>query len=209
MVTHDRPSGSSLLNNRSLRCLLLVLLGLGARFPALQGQLIWDDRLLVQGNPLIRSPVLILEAFRHYLFPGTYSGHYRPVQTVSYIFDYLIWNADTFGYHLSNLCFHLSSALLLYFLLTKLLAPLSGLNRKSEIAAFLVALLWAVHPVHSGAVDYISGRADSLAFLFSCAGWLLYLHAPPIKRPLIRLVLFGLAAISGLLALCSRESGFI
>ena len=30
--------------------------------------------------------------------------------------------------------------------------------------AFIVALLWIVHPVHSAAVDYISGRADSLAF---------------------------------------------
>ena len=42
----------------------------------------------------------------------------------------------------------------------------------------VVALLWVVHPVHSAAVDYISGRADSLAFAFSCGAWLAYLGAP-------------------------------
>src|SRR3954453_21666673 len=142
MAPNDRTAESSLLDSPSLRCLLLVLLGLGARFPALQGQLIWDDRLLVQGNPLIRSPVLILEAFRHYLFPGTYSGHYRPVQTVSYMFDYLLWNSDTFGYHLSNIAFHVGSALALYFLLERLLTRLLSDRQAAGCVAFLIALLW-------------------------------------------------------------------
>ena len=51
-------------------------------------------------------------------------------------------------------------------------------------AAFFFALLWMVHPVHSAAVDYISGRADSLAFFFACAGWLLYLQAREMPRNL-------------------------
>jgi hypothetical protein len=34
-----------------------------------------------------------------------------------------------------------------------------------------------VHPVHSAAIDYISGRADSLAFAFSAGAWLLVLRA--------------------------------
>src|SRR5206468_2404658 len=79
----------------------------------------------------------------------------------------------------------------------------------ASLAAFFVALLWIVHPVHSAAVDYISGRADSLAFLFASTGWLLFLRAQTARRPITRGLIYGGAAISGLLSLCSREIGFV
>ena len=201
-------------------CLLLLLFGLCARLPALQGELLWDDHALVATNPIIRSPLLILEAFRHHLFPEAFGGHYRPVQTVSYIFDYWWWALDPLGFHLASICWHLASGVLLYFLLRKLFPALlpslnaSGCrvapeNRVSSLASFLVALLWIVHPVHSAAVDYISGRADSLAFVFAAGGWLLYLRARDTAGTWGRRGFFLLAGVSALLALCSRESGFM
>lgn len=195
-----------------LRCFLLVLIGAVVRLPALQGPLLWDDLYLARDNPFIKSPVLILEAFRHYLFPDSFAGHYRPVQTISYVFDYLVWNTDAYGYHLSNLLWHIGSGLLLYLLLQRLLPAIAS-GKKSAAAlssaAFVIALLWIVHPVHSAAIDYVSGRADSLAFFFACGGWLLYLRAREIARNVLRRSCYLLAALSGLLALCSRESGFI
>jgi protein O-mannosyl-transferase len=201
-----------------VRCLTLILLGTVVHLPALTGELIWDDLCLVNDNPLIRSPVLILEAFRHYLFPGAYTGHYRPIQTISYIFDYLFWNKEPSGYHLSNILWHVLGGVLLYYLLRRILGSL--LERwqdtsfwrgrlGSSTAAFLLALLWVVHPVHSAAVDYISGRADSLAFFFACAGWLLYLRAQDLSPSWARRGFFVLAMLSALFALCSRESGAI
>src|SRR5438105_361998 len=97
-----------------LRCVVLIVLGIAVRFPALQGQLIWDDESLVRDNPFIKSPLLIPETFRHFLSPE--SAHYRPVQNISYSLDYFFWNADTYGYHLSNIFWHVGSSLLLYFL---------------------------------------------------------------------------------------------
>ncbi|MEY2489143.1 MAG: protein O-mannosyl-transferase [Verrucomicrobiota bacterium] len=203
-----------------LRCLLLILFGAGVHIPALQGQLIWDDVYLARDNPLIKSPLLILETFRHYLFPESYSGHYRPFQNISYIFDYLIWNTESYGYHLSNVLWHVGSGVLLYFLLKELfrslgsrrLAKIGGdlshpVSARLSTTAFFFALLWMVHPVHSAAVDYISGRADSLTFFFACAGWLLYLQARKLPRRWLRVGYYALAALSGLLMLCSRESG--
>src|SRR5256885_12846465 len=64
-------------------------IGFIIRLPAIQGQLIWDDVCLTRDNPFIKSPLLALEAFRHYLFLDSLSGHYRPVQNLSYMFDYL------------------------------------------------------------------------------------------------------------------------
>lgn len=203
-----------------LRVAILCICGVVARFPALSGQLIWDDDYLVNSNPFIKSPLLILETFRHSLFPDSSSAHYRPVQNISYCIDYFFWKGDPLGYHISNLFWHVGSAVLLYFLVSRLLANLAArgtaidLNaenrfRKSVLsaAAFLIALLWVVHPVHSAAVDYISGRADSLACFFACGAWLLYLRARHTIRPVLRFFLYSGAALSALLALASRESG--
>jgi tetratricopeptide (TPR) repeat protein len=206
----------SFLQRTWVRCAVLALLGFVVHFPSLQGQLIWDDQYLAHDNPLIKSPLLVLENFRHYLFIDSFSSHYRPVQNISYVADYLIWNTDPYGFHLSNILWHVASGVLLFLLLEQLLGgllengvPAPGRRAICAGTAFCVALLWVVHPVHSAAVDYISGRADSLAFFFSCGGWLLYRRARGASRRLIRATLFFLAGVGLLFALCSRESAFL
>jgi len=196
-----------------VRCLALILFGTAVHIPSLTGELIWDDASLVRDNPFSKSPLLIPETFRHYLALDGSSTHYRPIQNISYFFDYLVWNSDPFGFHLSSLLWHVGSGILLYFLLLRLFEPFR--NRFADRpdlfsgAAFFVALLWMVHPVHSAAVDYISGRADSLAFFFACAAWLVYLKARPVGSRLSRLALQLGAAALALVCLCSRESGCI
>src|SRR3989441_7822858 len=107
-----------------LRCLLLAAIGFLVHVPALQGQRIWDDEFLARNNPFIKSPLLILEAFRHYLFLDSFSGHYRPVQNLSFIVDYFFWNTDSYGFHLTNVLLHAGGGVLLYFLLRQLFASL-------------------------------------------------------------------------------------
>ncbi len=205
-----------------VRCVLLLLVGAAVRFPALQGQFLWDDGFLTQANPFIKSPLFIVEAFRHNLIADSFSAHYRPVQTISYIFDYIFWNTDPYGFHLSNVLWHVGSGLLLYFLLCHLFSAVGQRwfqpagedaqgKRQRQLSglAFLVALLWLVHPVHSAAVDYISGRADSLAFFFACGGWLLYVCGRELSRRLLRWSCYTAAAGSAFLALCSRESAMM
>jgi len=195
------------------RYFFLGAIGFIIRLPAIQGGLIWDDVFLTRDNPFIKSPLLALEAFRHYLFLDSFSGHYRPVQNLSYMFDYFFWNADPAGFHLSNILLHVAAGLLLYRLLTHLLGKEAGLwnsddprsARAGALAAFIISGIWMVHPVHSAAIDYISGRADSLAFVFSAGAWLLVVRARIAKARLLKPILYLLAALAGVLALCSRE----
>lgn len=201
------------------RCFVLLAVAILIHSPALQGQRVWDDAYLARDNPFIKSPILIAESFRHYLFLDSLSAHYRPVQNISFIFDYFFWNTDEFGFHLTNVLLHAACGIGLYFLLRRLFESLifarvcgAGLTTRPNWishAAFLVALLWVVHPVHSAAVDYISGRADSLAFFFAGAGWLLFLKAQDLSRQFWRIGLYVAAAFCGLLALLSREIGCI
>jgi Flp pilus assembly protein TadD len=197
------------------RFTVLALIGFVVHLPSLQGEMVWDDSFLVRDNPFIKSPLFIFEAFRHYLFLDFYSAHYRPVQNLSFIVDYFFWNTNVYGFHLTNLLLHIGCGLLLYLLLGKLFSSLrdveadNGNGSAWSLGAFFVALLWIVHPAHSAAVDYISGRADSLAFFFACVGWLLFIRARKSIRPAARTALYSFAALSGLLALCSREIAFV
>src|SRR5947207_14924590 len=167
-----RHKTGALLQRTWVRCALLALLGFAVHFPSLQGQLIWDDQYLARDNPFIKSPVLILEAFRHYLFLDSFSAYYRPVQNISFIVDYFFWNTDSSGFHLTNVLLHAGSGVLLYFLLRQLFASLF-LRRASvavrdraqrrfpwlSMVASSVAMILVLHPVHSAAVHSISRRA--------------------------------------------------
>lgn len=203
---------AALLEKTWLRITLLLVAAFLVHLPSLQGQLIWDDNYLVGESPFFRSPIFVFEVFRHHLYLDSFSAHYRPVQNLSYMLDYLVWNGDLYGYHLSNVLWHATAGALLYLLLRRLLPPLARTvqeRSRLEIGSFLVALLWVLHPVHSAAVDYISGRADSLAFAFSCGAWLVYLRAAAHPRIAARVTGYILAAILLLLGLCSREIALV
>ncbi len=200
-----------------LCCLLLALFAVAVHAPALSGQFIWDDQYLASINPFIKSPLFVFEVFRHHLFFESFSSHYRPIQNISFIFDYFVWNSNPYGFHLTNVLLHAASGVLLYLLLKRLLPEVcvtlgsekEPRARFTSLVAFLIALLWVVHPVHSAAVDYISGRADSLAFVFAAGAWLLFIRARKAVSRKVAWPLFALAMLSLLLALCSRETACI
>lgn len=197
------------------RPVLVVLLFAAAVFaayaPALGGQFLWDDNALVKGNLLIRSPIFALEAFQHTLFDNN-SNFYRPVQTLTFICDYFAWGLNPYGYHLTNVVLHAANAGLLFLVLRRVLpavrrraAPSTG----EAIAAFAVALVWAVHPIHSAAIAYISGRADTLAMGFCLLAWLgceTFFRAADPRR---RLLAAAGAGVCFVLGLCSKEIAFV
>lgn len=158
--------------------------------PALRNGFVWDDTALVLRDPLIRSWRLIPEGFRHFLFlDATASDFYRPLQRLTYSLDYALYALAPWGYHLTNILLHTAAALALFLFIQQ------AINTR---VALVVALLWGVHPLHTSAVVYISGRADILAALFGFAG--LYLALRQKTWP---------AALCLLGALLSKESGAI
>jgi tetratricopeptide (TPR) repeat protein len=186
---------------------LILVASILAYAPVLHGKFLWDDLYLVGSNPFFKSPRFVVEVFRHYLFLDSFSLYYRPVQNLSYIVDYAIWNREEFGYHLSNILFHAVSAFLLYVVVRR---SLRGMTEDrpgyADGAGFTVGMLWAVHPVHNAAVAYVAGRADSIAMMFALAGWLMFLNEGKGWR---RMAALTLAPICLLVALCAKEIAFI
>lgn len=145
---------------------------------ALQAGFVWDDWFLVAENPRLRSFDHLSSLFAEdYVFvPETNLayGYYRPLSSLSFVADAAIWGLEPRGFHLTNLLLHALASLSVALLAVRL-----GLGRG---AAFACGLLFAVHPIHTESVAWISGRTDLLAFVLAAASFHAHLAAGDLAR---------------------------
>lgn len=143
------------------------------------------------------------DIFRHtYFWPHGEAGIYRPLTTLSWLFNYtLLANGENaLGYHVVNWLLHSCNALLVFALARRLSKDL-----KLSLAA---AGLWALHPVLTEAVSNVGGRADLLAAAAVLGGFLLYLNARHAEGPRRIRLLTALAAVAAAGA-CAKESAVV
>lgn len=186
---------------------LAVIAGAGflAFFPSLQGYFIWDDYLHLEKA----SSISLSNFWKLYTIEKSDAGHMlfwwsppyrlqylRPLASVLTSIDYACWHLEPAGFHVTNLVLHLLTAMLVYFAAVALLGY--------RTLPLFVALLFCLHPCHTEAVSWLSGRADLLVCFFSVASllsFILYKRSADKKR-----LFYGLSLISLVLALASKES---
>jgi protein O-mannosyl-transferase len=189
--------------------LFLATLVFAAYAPALRNGFVWDDTALILRDPLIRSWRLIPEGFHHFLFTdATASDFYRPIQRLTYTLDYGAFAFRPAGYHLTNIVCHLAATLALLLLADELLGLFGIEERKRRRIAFFAALVWAIHPVHTAAIVYVSGRADPLAAAFGFCGLSAAIRSLRVKGS-NRWMLLLAAGVFFLLSALSKETGII
>ena len=194
---------------RILPALLVVAIVFAVYAPALRNGFVWDDTALILRDPLIRSWRLIPEGFQHFLFTdATASDFYRPIQRLTFTLDYGVFAFRPAGYHLTNILCHLAAALGLFLLGGELMGLFGIEERKRRRIAFLATLAWAIHPVLTAAVVYVSGRADPLATAFGFLG--LYSGIRSLRTiGANRWVLLFVAGVLFLLSALSKETGIV
>ena len=151
----------------------LCLLTLAVYSNSFGAGFVMDNRGLILQDARIRAATaenfdLI---FGHtYWWPYGESGLFRPLTTLSYLFNYTILGNGEHpaGYHWINFLLHAGNVLLVYALAIRL---------ASRRLAAWTAALWAVHPVLTESVTNIVGRADLLAGMAVLGGLLLYLKS--------------------------------
>jgi hypothetical protein len=123
-----------------------------------------DDASSITANRSIRSlwplwPVLVYEHGEG----RTHDG--RPRVNLALAVNRAVTGMSPAGFRVVNILLHCGNALLLVALVRELLArpavPAVVRDRAGEIA-FAASLLWAVHPLGTGAVTYLVQRAESL-----------------------------------------------
>jgi hypothetical protein len=177
--------------------------------PAVRDGFVWDDTALILRDPLIRSWRLIGEGFNHFLFvDATASDFYRPLQRLTYTLEYGAFVFRPMPYHITNILLHVAAAVALLFFAEELLQVFGVEARRRRGMATIATLIWAIHPVQSAAVVYVSGRADPLAAIFGFLGCYLTLRSLRAK-PGRELPWVISAGASFLLSAFSKEIGLI
>ncbi|HNR20459.1 MAG TPA: tetratricopeptide repeat protein [Bacteroidia bacterium] len=148
----------------------------------------WDDPVHVLENPDIKS--LSAQNVLN-MFSVNERYMYHPLTIISYAINYSFSGLSPGGYHFLNLLLHIGNALLFFYLLLFIL--------KNNTPALIGALLFALHPLASEPVCWVSGRKDVLFALFFLASLLSYLKFTETKSKLlyaISLVLFIASMLS-------------
>ncbi len=96
----------------------------------------------------------------------------RPVANWSYALNYALGGYSPVGFHLFNTAIHAACALTLFGLVRRTMRQSTrGVTseRAANLFAGATALIWAVHPLHTESVTYLSQRTESLMGFFYLA----------------------------------------
>lgn len=141
-----------------LAALVVVAFGLGLHSP-----FTYDDKVEVIGNQTVRAA----QDWQSIL---SYNWS-RPLVLASYAMNYQQSGMDPFGYHLFDLLLQVANAGLALLVVTEILR-LAGHQRPLSIA-FFAAAFWAIHPLATESVVYVTGRSEQLLGFFALYGlWL-------------------------------------
>lgn len=141
--------GSSVFKSWAAHLAAISALVIVSYLPSFRGVFVFDDYAGIVDNRLIRQ-----------VFPlGRFFDSSQPVVDFSFALNFAAHGLDPWGYHFVNLLIHLAAALVLYGVVRRT----SGDN---GALAFVVAAIWAVHPVQTESVTYLVQRSESLMGLF-------------------------------------------
>jgi hypothetical protein len=169
---------------------------------SLFNKFVLDDWIIIVNNPQTLSLRNIPEVL---LAPDLVKPYYRPLNRATYLLDYRLAGMKPAWYHGVNVLIHLGNVILLYLVCLRLLPD--------RTAALVAALIFAVHPANSEAVNWISARNTLLALFFSLASFLAFLKARGRGKrlPLLSALFFFCGLLSketafmliGVIALCT------
>ena len=155
--------------------------------PAYQAGFVWDDTIFTEA-PAVREVGGLKNIW---LSPRDIEkeGHYWPVTYTTFWLEHKLWGFEPLGYHVVNVLLHAVNVLLVWRLLRRFAVP----------GAWIVAAVFAVHPLHVESVAWIIERKDVLSGLFYLTSFLAYVRFTDHKRPGRYLLALGLFA-AGLLS---------
>lgn len=137
---------------------LLFLLAFAVYWPALRGQFVWDDVMLVHQNPLVTGKLGLETIWFRTDFP---------LANIAFWAQWRLWGDHPFGYHAVNVLLHVSSALLLWRVLWRLRIP----------GGWLAAVIFTVHPVCVASVGWVSELKNTLSLPFYLLSMLWFLRS--------------------------------
>jgi len=150
--------------------LLIIILVCHAYGNTVQSSFHFDDIPSILEKPWIRG----IDKIPDFIFSFTQ----RPLVILSFNINYTISEFEVWSYHIFNIILHLLVVLLIYRLGQIILSCMTQSNpaiyNVLRRMPLLGALIFALHPLNTQAVTYISGRSSIMATVFYLATIILF-----------------------------------
>ncbi|HEX3727460.1 MAG TPA: hypothetical protein VHV08_14500, partial [Pirellulales bacterium] len=179
--------------------------------PATSAPFIFDDKISVVQNASITElwPLWTSSGKPSPLAPAQESVTAgRPLVNLSLALNYRLGKLNPRGYHLVNLALHLMSAMLLWAIVRRTLRLPALAERFASAAgplALAAALVWALHPLNTEAVEYVSQRTELMMTLFYLATLWASVHYFQVETRVSRGMWLSLATLACLLGMACKE----
>jgi protein O-mannosyl-transferase len=184
--------------------IFIFLIGLAVFFNSLFNPFQGDDSAQIINNPLITN----LNNIPSFFYRGMgYSGisstfrllheFYKPTLFMTYTLIYTFLGNSSLYFHIVQLLFQIANAILVFLIFSRLI--------KREVA-FLLSIIFLVHPINSEAVIYIAAIQEVLFVFFGLSSFLLLLKWQKLLQSNIRLIILGVLLLFSFL---SKETGLL
>ena len=186
----DRKSSVSNLRRDVLVCLLLVIAIIVPYRQVKNCNFIdFDDDKYITENAHVKAG-LTKESIK-WALTETHAGNWHPLTWMSHMLDVQLFGMNAGRHHLTNLIFHIANSLLLFLVLKRM--------TYAFWPSFLVATLFAVHPLNVESVAWVAERKNVLSTLFwilTMGCYTLYVERPSAVRytAVFLFLMLGLAA---------------
>lgn len=153
---------------------ILAAITLLVYYDSLNNGFVYDDYAFLVTNPAVRSldAKTIVSDFTEM---GAVSSDeklardvWRPFMTLSFALDYRLWKLDPRYYHAENVLIHIVNAALAYIAAVLIMGD--------GFTAFIASVVFAIHPVQTEAVTWVSGRANVLFLFFFLLAFLAHVR---------------------------------
>lgn len=159
--------------------ILSLVLTCFAYLNTLDNGFVWDDGYFVGYTPYVQWQDHLPQILTG-LSPMSYGQVYRPVRSIAYIINYQLYGENPRLYHLQSLLVYLAIITVVWLYARRLFS--------SPWPTTITALVFALHPLHTEAVSWITASFDTIGILFFFLALLFY-HQPERSR-LHRLFVF-------------------
>ncbi|HEY3761062.1 MAG TPA: tetratricopeptide repeat protein [Verrucomicrobiae bacterium] len=179
-----------------LLCGLLSVLVVGTFWPSVHCLFqIYDENDYLLANTRINHGLTWKGVC--WAFTALDKSNWVPLTWLTHMMDFQIYGGNPWGHHLTNILIHAANVSLLFLLFRRMTGSVGR--------SFVVAALFAIHPLRVESVTWISERKDVLSFFFGMLGFLAYVRyaeemrkvsGKPHRFYLLTLLLFVLSLMS-------------
>ena len=201
-----KATSNSFFTNKRLHLISLFIFGFLLYANTIGHDYTVDDAIVITDNDFVKEGFSgIGKILKHDTFLGFFKvekslvagGRYRPLSLVTFAIEYQFFGANPMISHFVNVLLYALTGMLLYLIVLQLFG--SKKTTEAYFVAFVTALLFLAHPIHTEAVANIKGRDEIMALLGSL-GALFFALKYALNGQVSKLILASICFFLGILS---------